>query len=68
LKYNPFKISGSCIKGFLSDLTNLFQGRIKLTLSSLFVARTILESPSVLIFPKDSAMLEGKKKKKEGHH
>jgi len=38
---------------------------MKLTQRSLFVARTILESPPVLIFPIDSAILEGKKKK--GH-
>lgn len=37
---------------------------MKLTPRSLFVARTILESPSVLIFPKDSAMLEGKKEER----
>lgn len=37
---------------------------MKLTPRSLFVRRTILESPSVLIFPKGSDMLLGEKEER----
>lgn len=37
---------------------------MKMTLRSLFVTRTILESPSVLIFPKGSDLLEGEKEER----